>query len=96
MSDLQQQFDEALARLRRAGTDLQTVGVKAAQGGLPKTVCESVAAFTNASGGLLILGLDEAAAFQPVHVDAAKLAADLTSACADQLDPPIRADVGIV
>ena len=45
---------------------------------------------------MLLLGLDESRGFAPVAVDAAKLASDLASACADQLEPPIRAEIDIV
>lgn len=96
MADLQEPFDEALARLRRAHTDLQDVEVKAAGGGLPRGAVESVSAFANAEGGLLILGLDESDGFRPLQIDAAKLASDLASACADQLEPPIRPEIDIV
>lgn len=96
MTGLQEPFDEVLGRLRRANTDLQDVEVKAAGGGLPRTAVESVSAFANAEGGLLILGLDESDAFRPVPIDAAKLAADLASACTDQLEPPIRPEIDIV
>lgn len=96
MPSLQEPFDEALGRLRQANTDLQDVEVKAAGEGLPRTAVESVSAFANAEGGLLILGLDESDAFRPVDIDAAKLAADLASACADQLEPPIRPEIDIV
>ena len=95
MPDLQDQLNTAVQRLRRAGTDLQDIEVKAAGGGLPKSVTESVSAFANADGGLLILGLDEHDGFRPVPIDAGKLAADLAAACADQLEPPIRAEVDI-
>lgn len=40
--DLQHQLDDALDRLRRAGTDLRTVEVKAAAGGLPRSITQSV------------------------------------------------------
>lgn len=96
MTGLQEPFDEVLGRLRRANTELQDVEVKAAGGGLPRTAVESVSAFANAEGGLLILGLDESDAFRPVPIDAAKLAADLASACTDQLEPPIRPEIDIV
>ena len=96
MTGLQEPFDEVLGRLRRANTDLQDVEVKAAGGGLPRTAVESVSAFANAEGGLLILGLDESDAFRPVPIDAAKLASDLASACTDQLEPPIRLEIDIV
>jgi ATP-dependent DNA helicase RecG len=96
MAGLQESFEDVVVRLRRATTDLQDVEVKAAAGGLPKSVVESVSAFANAEGGIVILGLDEGNAFQPVSIDAAKLASDLASACADQLEPPIRAEIDIV
>ncbi|WP_261555908.1 ATP-binding protein [Frankia tisae] len=95
---LQNEVDEAVIRVRRARTDLQAIEVKAAEGGLPKSIVETVSAFANARGGLLILGLDEARGFQPVAIDARKLANDLASTCADQLEPAIRAeiDIGVV
>ena len=93
--DLQGVLDREVQRLRVAGTDLQSVEVKRAAGGLPRTVLESVCAFANASGGLLILGLTEED-FVPVDIDAAKLAADLASACSDGLEPAIRPEIDIV
>ncbi len=95
MSEMQELLNDALGRLRRAGTDLQDVEVKAAAGGLPTTAVRTVSAFANADGGLLILGLSESAGFDPVDIDAAKLAQDLGSACADQLEPAIRAEIDI-
>ena len=78
-----------------AGTDLQTIEVKSAAGGLPKSIPETISAFANAQGGILLLGLNEADGFSPVKIDAAKLASDLGSACADQLEPPIRPDIDV-
>ncbi len=95
MSALQDRIDVALGRLRRAGTDLQDVEVKKAAGGLPQTAVESVSAFANGDGGMLILVLDETAGFVAAEIDAAKLASDLASACVDQLEPPIRPDIDI-
>ncbi len=59
MSDLTEEAGAAVRRIRRAGTDLQDVEVKSAAGGLPKSIVESVSAFANAEGGLLLLGLDD-------------------------------------
>lgn len=95
LTDLQLQLDEALERLRIVGTDLRTVEVKAAAGGLPRSIAESVSAFSNTEGGLIVLGLAEDDGFTAVEIDAAKIAADLASACADQLDPPIRPEIEI-
>jgi ATP-dependent DNA helicase RecG len=90
LPDLTTYVTEVLPRLRAAGTDLITVEVKAAVGGLPKSIVETVSAFSNSGGGLIILGLDEHADFSVLDVDARKLASDLASACADQLEPPVR------
>lgn len=63
MIDLE--LDEHVARLRRQSQDDAFVEVKAAAGGFPKSAWESISAFANTDGGLLILGLDEQAGFTP-------------------------------
>ncbi len=85
------EVDEMLDRLRRLGGEPARVEVKTAVGGLPRTVVETVSAFSNTDGGLIILGVDESAGFIPVRLpDPAKIRNDLVSAVSDQLDPPIR------
>lgn len=81
-------------RLRAAATDLESVEVKSAVGGFPDSVLKSISAFSNGRGGLLIFGLSDAD-FLPVPIDAAKLAADLASACSDDLEPTVRPAIGI-
>ncbi|WP_435107389.1 AlbA family DNA-binding domain-containing protein [Nocardiopsis synnemataformans] len=61
--------DELLALvedLRRYGGDLADVEVKRAQDKLPKSTHETLSAFANTKGGVLILGLDEKSGFQAV------------------------------
>ncbi len=96
MPDIATSVNEALPKLRAAKTDLATIEAKAAAGGLPTSIIETVSAFANTDGGLIILGLDESTQFAALDVDAAKLATDFASACSDQLDPPIRPEVDIV
>ena len=91
---LQRLVDSTLKRIRAAGCDLQTVEVKQASGGLPRSVLESVCAFANAGGGLLLLGLTDGD-FRPVDIDAPKLAGDLASACADGLVPAVRPEIDV-
>ncbi|MDR1078262.1 MAG: ATP-binding protein [Propionibacteriaceae bacterium] len=53
--------------------------VKSGAGGPPKSLQETVSAFANGDGGLIILGLDEGRGFPPVLVDARRLADTLLS-----------------
>jgi ATP-dependent DNA helicase RecG len=50
-------------RIRATGTDSTRIEVKAAAGGLPSNVWETVSSFSNSGGGLIILGLDERSNF---------------------------------
>jgi ATP-dependent DNA helicase RecG len=82
---------DVLDRLRQFGGESARVEVKAAVGGLPKSLVETVSAFSNTNGGLIVLGVDENEGFSPVRLtDPAKLRNDLVSAATDQLEPPIR------
>ena len=91
---LQGLVDVTVERIRAAGTDLQSVEVEQAAGGLPRSTIESVCAFANARGGLLLLGLSDGD-FRPVDIDAPKLATDLASACSDGLAPAVRPEIDI-
>ncbi|WP_438387932.1 ATP-binding protein [Actinopolyspora saharensis] len=88
---LDDELAEVIENLRKLGDDHATVEVKRAGTKLPKSVRETLSAFANTSGGLLILGLDEASGFQATGVqDAAKLAADLGAMCSEDMEPPLR------
>ena len=67
MKDEVLSFDLAktIARMRAAGTDLQSCEVKSAVGKLPKDLAESISAFSNGSGGTIVLGLSEEEGFKP-------------------------------
>lgn len=84
-------------RLRRLGTDDARVEVKAAVRGLPKSVPETLSAFANGSGGMLILGLDEEQGFAPAEgFDPARISDALAGACADAVEPPVRSEISIM
>jgi len=88
---LDAELAEIVGNLRALGADIADVEVKAAGGGLPKSLRETVSAFCNTHGGVIILGLDEASGFAPVGLgDPAKLAADLASMCSSEMEPPVR------
>lgn len=83
-------------RLRRLGTDTSQVEVKASVGKLPKSTGETLSAFANGSGGLLILGLDESRGFRPAEGFLASPIRDaLAGLCSDGMEPPIRSDIDI-
>jgi ATP-dependent DNA helicase RecG len=65
METSQGPLDEIVERLRRAGTDLTQVEVKAAAHGVPRSLWPTISAFSNRDGGVVILGLDEANGFVP-------------------------------
>jgi ATP-dependent DNA helicase RecG len=60
---------DIVARLREAGVEFEDVEVKRAAGGLPLSVPETMSAFANSRGGMLILGLDERSGFAAVGVN---------------------------
>ena len=86
-----------VADMKSAGTDTQDVEVKEAVKKLPASLAETLSAFSNASGGTLILGLSEANGFVPASGFRAKAAADaLASMCTDKLVPPVRPEIQFV
>lgn len=88
---------EIVARLRRLGSDTASVEVKAAAGGFPKSVGESVSAFANGSGGVVLLGLAETDDFRPAPgFDAQPIRDALAGLCHDEMEPPVRSDIEIV
>ena len=74
METSQGSLDEVVERLRRAGTDLTQIEVKAAVGGVPRSLWPTISAFSNRDGGVVILGLDETSGFMPAPgFDAARV-----------------------
>lgn len=85
---------EIVERLRGVGGDHLDVEAKRSETELPKSVRETLSAFSNTpGGGVVILGLDETRGFAIVGVrDPNKIQQDLASTC-DQMEPPVRAQI---
>jgi ATP-dependent DNA helicase RecG len=85
-------LDEVIIGLRVAGAEFEDVEAKHAAGGVP----ESLAAFANAHGGLVILGLDERQGFAANGVpDAAATRNAVVSTGREELTPPRTVSVEI-
>ena len=63
-----EELAEIIRNLRTLGGDVSDVEVKKSQRELPKTVRETLSAFANTGGGVLILGLDETRGFAATGV----------------------------
>lgn len=61
------QLENIVARLRKQGTDDATVEAKKCGRGLSHDIWETVSAFANTSGGLIICGIDEQEGFAPTE-----------------------------
>ena len=77
--------------IQKSGTDNQTVEVKSCIGGLTKDLARTISAFSNGSGGMLILGVDERKGFVPAAgFDVGKIQDALSSMCIEKLEPIVR------
>ena len=81
---------DIVARLRETGVEFEDVEVKRAAGGLPRSVAETMSAFANSRGGIIILGLDERTGFTPVGVsDPVALRDELATVARARLTPAL-------
>lgn len=83
-----------VTRLREAGRDDDRVEVKSFAGGLGKSIWDSVSAFANTEGGLLLLGLDEEAGFAPARgFDARRVVDQFVTGVGDGGQPALLENV---
>jgi len=91
-----EELAEVVDNLRVLGSDVSDVEAKRAEKALPKALRDTLSAFSNTSGGVVILGLDESENFAANGVaDPAKMASDLAAMCSDEMEPPIRPLIAI-
>jgi ATP-dependent DNA helicase RecG len=90
------ELDDVVSALRSVRTDTSDVEAKRAHQDVPRDLKETLSSFSNTRGGIIILGLDEASGFAATGVaDAAQTASTMSSWCASEMDPPVRASVDI-
>lgn len=88
------ELEQLVHTMRKTGSDMARAEVKASVGKLPKSLSDSLSAFANGNGGLIILGLAEEEGFEPAKGFQAKPIADaLAGMCADKMQPPVRAEI---
>jgi ATP-dependent DNA helicase RecG len=81
---------DIVARLRETGVEFEDVEAKRATGGLSRSIAETMSAFANSRGGIIILGLDERAGFASVGVsDPVALRDELAGVARAQLTPAL-------
>ncbi len=85
-------LNAVLADLAAAGSDHGTVEAKRAGRGLPEGVTDTLSAFANTSGGLLLLGIDEDVdgTFTVTGVAEPKKVAAALQSAGEQMEPALR------
>lgn len=97
MAMTSRQVEDMVRSLRAVKTDTQAIEVKESVLRLPTSMAETVSAFSNGSGGIIILGLSEKNGFTVAPGFRGKPMADaLATLCSDKLTPPIRPEIDIV
>ena len=85
---------QALMKLRVAGGDTTAVEVKSARGGLPASLASTLSALANLpGGGVVVLGLDEAAGLRPVGLPDPQTLKQGLAAMARKFTPPVHLDI---
>jgi ATP-dependent DNA helicase RecG len=88
---------EIVADLRAVGVEFEDVEVKRASGGVPQSLPETMSAFANTRGGIIILGLDERAGFAAVGVsDPAAVRDEVAGAARSKLTPALAPSIEVV
>lgn len=86
------ELNDIIKRILDTKAESQTIEIKAAHGGTPKRLYDTLSSFSNQDGGgIIIFGLDEAQEFKPVGVyDLQDLQKKVTEQC-NQMIPQVRA-----
>ena len=90
LDDYTAKMTELIELMRMIGNDTQQCEVKECKRRISSTITDTLSAFSNGSGGWIILGLSEKAGFTPVdHFDARAMQEALSQAC-EKMTPVVR------
>jgi len=86
------ELTQIIAEVQKHRSEFDELEVKAARGGTPKRLFETLSALSNQPGvGVILLGLDEEHDFEIVGVrNAQKLISDISNASASEMEPSLR------
>lgn len=87
---------DAILKMRSLGNDNQSLEVKEAVIDLPKSLLETISAFSNMHGGTIILGLSEKAGFTPAAEFDAQATYSKLQVIGDKLTPAVRMEIETV
>ncbi|SCC19194.1 ATP-dependent DNA helicase RecG [Bifidobacterium bohemicum] len=91
-----QRLNRIVAQMRQIGNDTQTCEVKEAVRHVPGNLIDTLSAFSNGSGGTIILGVSERNGFTPVNGFDARAMQEAVNAECEKLTPRVRPDISIV
>lgn len=88
---IEAELRELIKKIQNQGCECQTVEIKAAHGGCPEKLYDTISSFSNQDeGGVFVFGLDEREKFAKVGVyDAQDLQKKLVEYC-EQMTPPVQ------
>lgn len=88
---LEQEVIEAIRYMQLYQTETSNLEAKTAENGFPKKCYDTISAFSNKSGGIIIFGLNENNGFMEQDVyDINDLQKQIASLCSDSMEPKVR------
>jgi len=92
-----QEVQELVADVQRRHGESDSIEVKAARGGTPKRLYESLSAFANRpGGGVVLFGLDESGDFAVSGVgNTQRLQEEITHLASSEMEPPLRPNFAV-
>lgn len=84
---------DAIRRMRKVGSDTQAWEVKESVLDLPRSLPETISAFANLHGGMIILGLSERNGFTPAEGFDAEATYSKMQIAGDELTPVVRMEI---